>query len=346
MVFEYFSVVFDTSVGNYMVAIDKDPQATPIDEAITEIQDALEDLVTNGSSAWSPLISNWSLRLLGQLSDKHSRRRTMDVGTACTLWLGSQAMRCLLGLTALCFGKLNSSETEACISNLLATFVNHSPHMDWVVARLGGCFPLKVISKILQCGLKGFSGNYNSTLDSEVGILGYLSCSHEKELKYALKEMIAAIPQPSNQLATHTIPYILHLAEMSDVLLQSIVDVFLELFDETFINLVRTQYRQWPTSYSAINLLSIISNLILKTANNSTRILIILAEMAPSYMWCNELLELVLVELEAKTLEDGTCALMKDLVKEKKVLWKQCLNDKPILQQTAVWLILLNSKHF
>lgn len=33
-------------------------------------------------------------------------------------------------------------------------------------------------------------GNYNSTLDSEVGILAYLSFAHESELKFALKEML------------------------------------------------------------------------------------------------------------------------------------------------------------
>lgn len=71
----------------------------------------------------------------------------IDIGSACTLWLGSSAMRCLVGLAASCFGKLNSDETEDCIASLLNTYVQNSPHFDWVVARLGGCFPLKVISK-------------------------------------------------------------------------------------------------------------------------------------------------------------------------------------------------------
>lgn len=71
----------------------------------------------------------------------------IDIGSSCTRWLGSNAMRCLLGLAASCFGKLNSAETEDCIAILLSTYVQNSPHFDWVVARLGGCFPLKVISK-------------------------------------------------------------------------------------------------------------------------------------------------------------------------------------------------------
>lgn len=44
--------------------------------------------------------------------------------------------------------------------------------------------------RILQCGLRGFVGNANSTLDSEVGILGYLSFAYETDLKFALKEML------------------------------------------------------------------------------------------------------------------------------------------------------------
>lgn len=122
-----------------------------------------------GPHAWAPLISSWSLRCLGLLSNKYSGGRPMgrfsylffelnpcnkdicylDIGSSCTLWLGATAMRCLLGLAASCFGKLNSIETEECIATLLSTFVQNSPHFDWVVARLGGCFPLKVISKYL-----------------------------------------------------------------------------------------------------------------------------------------------------------------------------------------------------
>lgn len=156
-IFEYFSLLFDVSVGNYVIqkergerSDDKDLSGSTDDEAINDIQIALENLV-NGPSAWIPLISSWSLRLLGKLSDKHARRRVLDIGSACSLWLGSSAIRCLLGLSALCFSKLDNNEAEACVSELLTIFVNHSPHFDWVVARLGSCFPLKVISKILQC---------------------------------------------------------------------------------------------------------------------------------------------------------------------------------------------------
>ena len=152
-----------------LLHLQKNPQGTPAEDVnISNIQDALDRLITSGPPAWAPLISSWSLRILGSLSNKYSRGRVMgivpkfvtmihkinsflfvcaDIGSSCTLWISSDAMRCLLGLAASCFGKLNSAETEECISILLGTFVQNSPHFDWVVARLGGCFPLKVISK-------------------------------------------------------------------------------------------------------------------------------------------------------------------------------------------------------
>lgn len=113
-----------------------------------------------------------------------------DIGLACNFWLGCSATRCLLGLTASCFEKLTSKETEETITTLLNTYVMNSPHFDWVVARIGGCFPFKVISKVLNCGLKGFASNYQSSLDSEVGILAYLSFAHTAHLEKALNEMI------------------------------------------------------------------------------------------------------------------------------------------------------------
>lgn len=149
----------------------KDPNAAIAeDESIADIQEALEKLVIEGQHAWAPYISDWSLKILGILSNKFGRqghkgvlfRRNVDtfnpklyvsivlladIGTACNYWLGCSAMRCLLGLTAHCFEKLTSRETEECIATLLNTYVMNSPHFDWVVARLGGCFPFKVISK-------------------------------------------------------------------------------------------------------------------------------------------------------------------------------------------------------
>ena len=50
----------------------------------------------------------------------------------------------------------DAEKTEACISVLLDTSVRHSPHFDWVVAHIGGCFPDTVINRVLTVGLKDF----------------------------------------------------------------------------------------------------------------------------------------------------------------------------------------------
>lgn len=173
VVFEYFAMSFDCSVGQHMQGAaasnthaantnDKGANASAAaaaagaaasdtgnndDETIVDIQDALAALVAGGPHAWVPLISTWALRLLGTLSHKFARGRPRDIAGSCSLWLASPAMRCLLGLAASCFHQLDSAETEECIGVLLGTYVQHSPHFDWVVARLGGSFPLKVISK-------------------------------------------------------------------------------------------------------------------------------------------------------------------------------------------------------
>uniref|UniRef100_A0A1B0CEI0 Integrator complex subunit 5 N-terminal domain-containing protein n=1 Tax=Lutzomyia longipalpis TaxID=7200 RepID=A0A1B0CEI0_LUTLO len=73
-VLEYFALVFDKSLGNYISFIEKDANgAPPVEPAIVDIQEALEKLVSSGTPAWAPLLSTWSLKLLGQLSEKHGR---------------------------------------------------------------------------------------------------------------------------------------------------------------------------------------------------------------------------------------------------------------------------------
>lgn len=176
----------------------------------------------NGPPAWPPLISSWCLCLLGEICDKNSRRRPLDIRTSCNLWLGCNAIRCLLGLAALCFSKLDDQEVDTCIAGLLNTFAQHSPYFDWVVARLGGCFPSKVISKMLLCGLKRFTGEYDQ-VDSEVEVLSYLAASNESDLKHAIKEMVEK--ETCNKL---TVPYLLHLSKNSEILAQSLAAVFLE----------------------------------------------------------------------------------------------------------------------
>ncbi len=43
------------------------------------------------------------------------------------------------------------------VNRITSTYsVRHSPHFDWVVAHIGGCFPDTVINRVLNVGLKEF----------------------------------------------------------------------------------------------------------------------------------------------------------------------------------------------
>lgn len=79
--------------------------------------------------------------------DSTHTHTSTDIGTICNIWLGSSAMRCLLGLTVSCFEKHHPHEEEEFVNCLLSTYMQNAPHFDWVVARLGSCFPQKIISK-------------------------------------------------------------------------------------------------------------------------------------------------------------------------------------------------------
>ncbi|XP_065095747.1 integrator complex subunit 5 isoform X2 [Ochlerotatus camptorhynchus] len=339
-VFEYFSLVFNGAVKLYLINVEKNiPDASQDDDAIQEIHETLERLVTNGPPAWSPLISSWCLRLLGEICDKNSRRRQLDIRTSCNLWLGCNAIRCLVGLTALCFSKLNEQEVDACITGLLNTFAQYSPHFDWVVARLGGCFPSKVISKMLYCGLKRFTGEYDQ-VDSEVEVLSYLAAANEEDLKQSLKEICQK--ETMNKLV---VPYLLHLSKHSDILAQALAAVFLENYTDSHLQLIKTQSKFWPNSYSTTNIIHIVAGLLLKIKKASIQVLLTLPRIAEKFSWCQELLEMLFVELEAIVLEKRTCPLLDDATKEssKELLWRSCLSESALLQQSAVRSILLAS---
>lgn len=98
-----------------------------------------------------------------------------------------------------------------------------------MVARLGGCFPSKVVSQILQCSLKRFAEDYRCRIDSEIGILEYLCFAHEQVVKLVLKELFQDGFYPKKNLDAIIIPFLLLLANYSDILLQNIVSVFLDM---------------------------------------------------------------------------------------------------------------------
>uniref|UniRef100_A0A182SH31 Integrator complex subunit 5 C-terminal domain-containing protein n=1 Tax=Anopheles maculatus TaxID=74869 RepID=A0A182SH31_9DIPT len=341
-VFDYFTLVYNNAVKVYMLSAEKNlPDPSVDDEAVQEIHEALERLVTAGPAAWCPLISSWCLKLLGEVCKKHYRRRPPpDIRGACNLWLGCSAIRYLLSLSALCFEKLTDKEMDDCINELLAIYGTHSPFFDWVVARLGGCFPLKVITSMLAMGVSRFTGEFDQPSESEVEVLSYLGLAHETELRSALKSTLE-IENTSKQ----AIPYLLLLAKASDTISQALVVVFLELNEEKRLQSLKIQPKNWPSNISLPYVLHTVAGLLLKIKKHAIQVTLILAKLSTHHSWCQELLEIMFVELETLVLEKHSVPLLEDIIRDgsRETLWNSCAADIPYVQQVGVRLILLAS---
>uniref|UniRef100_A0A182N4L2 Integrator complex subunit 5 C-terminal domain-containing protein n=1 Tax=Anopheles dirus TaxID=7168 RepID=A0A182N4L2_9DIPT len=340
-VFDCFTLFFNNAVKIYMLSAEKNlPDPSVDDDAVQELHEALERLVTVGPAAWCPLVSSWCLKLLGEVCKKHSRRRPPDIRGACILWLGCSAIRHLLSLSALCFEKLNEREMDECIHELLTIYGTHTPFFDWVVARLGGCFPLKVISTMLTMGVNRFTGDFDQPSESEVEILSYLGQAHETDLRRALKAMV------ERELAgKQAVPYLLLLAKSSETIAQSLVVVFLELHDENRLHALKVQPKNWPPNIGLPYVLHTVAGLLLKIKKHATVVTLILAELSTQHGWCQELLETMFVELEELVLEKHSAPLLEDIIRDgsRDALWCGCASDAPFLQQVAVRLVLLAS---
>ncbi|KFB53498.1 AGAP003159-PA-like protein [Anopheles sinensis] len=338
-VFEYFTLVFNNAVKGYMLTAEKnvsDPSAD--DDAVHEIHEALELLVTEGPSAWCPLISSWCMQLLGDICKKHGRRRPPDIRGACNLWLGCTTVRYLVSLSALCLEKLNEAEVDGCIGELLTIYGTHSPHFDWVVARLGGCFPLKAISSMLSVGLTRFTGVQAS--ESEVEILSYLGMAHENDLRFAIKSILEL-----DSKGERVVPYLLLLAKSSETISQALVAVFLELHADNRLSSMVVTPEKWPGNFSLTFALHLAAGQLLKVKKNAIEVTLIVAKLSTQYGWCQELLEMMFVELEMIVLEKHTSPMLEDIIRDgsRDALWQACISETPYLQQVALRLILLAS---
>lgn len=350
IIFDYFSLVFDVAVANYVAnnaasESKSQQQLPPEEEAFSDIQEALENLVNKGPPAWSPVIASWSLDLVGKLSDKYTHKRKMGIGAACNFWLNCNAIKGLLSLISSCFRKLTDAEAESCVETLLAAFQRYSLTFDWVVARLGGCFPLKIISQILQCGLKRFSEDIRCRFESEIGILDYLSFAHENELLQALRALLEDGFVPKKSIHVHIIPFITQISHYSESLLQNMVTVFLELYNDNLLEAIIRQTPVWMTNKTFVDMQPSFNGLPLNLKTDGSKLLMTAAQLAEKYSWCQEFLEYNLQELEQVILMNSRCPLLSDLSTDasKFLLWKGCLSWNTIEQQTAVRLLLLVS---
>lgn len=86
-VFQYFCGVFDNAAQNYILRLEAEiatgniPPPSEYDEAIiSEIHSVLCNFVRSNAEAWAPIISTWSLELLGELSTRYAGRAHIATG--------------------------------------------------------------------------------------------------------------------------------------------------------------------------------------------------------------------------------------------------------------------------
>lgn len=308
------------------------------------VKEGLEKLLMEQSWA-ATFISQWSLSRLIKPSVEYAKIMNLDFKGACTLWLGCSAMRCLLDLCGLCFSKFDDGETKRYIYDLENVFADNRPNFDWCVAHLSSLFPLKFISNILRMP----SMLTPAFIPSTVTVLEYLSSSNESSLNMLLRELIdEALNADQNDLKSKDyIPNLIQLASKSEIYAQAILNVFLEFMgkgSDQFVEKLKRQAIMRPLDYNPDKLQAVLPELILKTRENGTKLLLLLADRFDNG-WCMELLELVMTELQSLVLNDKTCPLFSDVRKDSswRILWDACVSEKAILQQTAIRLITTSS---
>lgn len=383
-ILEYFCTVFDLAVSNYIVRIETEiatgemPQTCSREEAtVSEIHAVLCNFVTGNAPAWAPIISTWSLELLGELSSRYAGRAHVSISAGLNetlqLWMGCRSTRTLIDITTQCLTGLMDSDSETWMNALLDTSVKHSPHFDWVVAHVGSCFPNTVITRVLSCGLKDFcqhksvdTGRKAPKLASVVGILGHLAGSHFGDIRTALLQLFKWSLQPYNLLDTEiksqkmaTGPFLLQLASMSPTLLNAMATNIRHTLKSNVITRLYTYIAEWCKYFGSPKVLQdLVVKLILDCEVDAIQIVNLLLEqtliaeqeenIGHVREIFREILEYVLAEIDQITRNtDGPVPIkfVHSLVKDISELHVLALRPARFEYEIAVRLIILIAKN-
>ncbi|XP_035740370.1 integrator complex subunit 5-like [Vespa mandarinia] len=377
-VLEYFCNVFCIAVTKYVRQIETNQSVVISEEGIiVEIYTVLSNFIHGNPEAWAPIISAWSLELLGKLSSEYSKRGNLPTNAGINdflqQWMSCRATRTLIDITAQCLQCLMHSDTESCIKALLDTSVLHSPHFDWVVAHVGSCFPNTVITRVLSCGLKDFCAmgyEYNvknPKLNSVVGILGHLAGSHFQDIRTALLDLFkwsldenVNVDEDTRQQKLATVPFLLNLASLSPTLLKAITSDISQILNPDVIPRLALYASDWCKYFNnqpealidlAVHLAlgceqgaSQIINILLDTSLNTSNVGYHSVNATQSVKnVCREILELMLQEinltLRTHSVQSANISLLNSIKQELLVIIPLLLNRDPLRVQTAVRLL-------
>lgn len=386
-ILEYFCTVFDVAVKNYIICIETEiatgemPQTCSREEAtVSEIHSVLCNFIQNNPQAWAPIISTWSLELLGELSSKYAGRAhvplTAGLNETLQLWMDCRSTRTLIDITTQCLTCVMNTDSETWMNALLDTSVKHSPHFDWVVAHVGSCFPNTVITKVLSCGLKDFcqhksieTGKQAPKLSSVVGILGHLAASHFEDIRTALLELFAWSLLPysytDNEIKsqkTSTVPFLLQLASMSPTLLNAMSTNIRHTLKGSIILRLHSYIHDWCRYFGSPKALQDLTvKLILNCEIDGFQIIQLLLDhihltVSTNYSkenvanvkeTCWDILEYILQEIDSIVRVDQNCnniKLLGSLMKDTSDLHDLLLQNDRLKYESATRIIILIGK--
>uniref|UniRef100_A0A8V5GSE4 Uncharacterized protein n=1 Tax=Melopsittacus undulatus TaxID=13146 RepID=A0A8V5GSE4_MELUD len=266
-----------------------------LEEVVQEVRHVLADFIRANPKAWAPVVSAWSIELMGQLSSKYAGRpgvpHANSLNELLQLWMGCPATRVLMDIYTQCLSAMIGGCPDACVDALLDTSVQHSPHFDWVVAHIGSSFPNTIISRVLSCGLKDFCAHGSAgdplgtdkrvpKIASVVGILGHLASRHSGSIKQELLRMFHESLGPGrDQHQKAAVPFLLQLALMSPALLGTVSAELVDSLKPPVLNQLHQHFSSLPRE-ELDNTMSIVVHLICQTSAGAHRILHFLVNTA------------------------------------------------------------------
>jgi len=94
---------------------------------LDEVHAAFTSFLESSGEIWAPILSQWTLHLLGQLSNEYSGRKAFSnvqgVNEIIHIWMGSKAIQSLLDLTSRCLTCRDHANADAFISALLGMMI-------------------------------------------------------------------------------------------------------------------------------------------------------------------------------------------------------------------------------
>ncbi|XP_030853856.1 integrator complex subunit 5 [Strongylocentrotus purpuratus] len=329
-VLDFLCHVFDESVNLYLYELEGEGASSMglhLDELIEDIYKVLKKLIEDSPTAWSPILSAWSIALLGQISSNYASRRGVphpsNLNELLQLWMTCKATRTIMDLATHCIAAMSSSCPDPCVDALLNTSVQHSPHFDWVVAHIGSCFPTTIITRVLSCGLKDFCSSQSSEgqliatetkvpkVASVVGILGHLTSQHSQDIRKALLDLFQESLDGKKDHDVFTVPFLLQLATMSPMLLKIITTDFVQALTPEVLNRISEQFRDSTVlKRDRDSLLTLVIHLICRSGNGAFNLLLFLLDTG-----CDDQRSTKVKEgSKVNKMVQYTCALVLDLL--------------------------------